>query len=219
MEAINPSIRAILWDFGGVFTTSPFEAFSRYEEQQGIPDGFIRKVNSTNPEDNAWAQFEADQISREQFGELFKQESMALGHPINGLDVLELLSGQLRPRMIQALELCKQHFKVGCITNNFKPKDGTDDNIKTRQFTETGPIMAMFDTIVESSIEGVRKPNPRIYEIACSRLEVTPDQCVFLDDLGTNLKSARAMGMTTIKVVDPDEALAELAAATQLTFS
>lgn len=214
----NESIKAVLWDFGGVFTTSPFEAFSRFEASHGIPDGFIRSVNSANPDNNAWAQFEANQISREAFGKLFEKESTALGHPIDGLKVLDLLSGELRPRMIKALETCKQHFKVGCITNNFKPIDGQQDTVAKRQFTDTGPIMAMFDTIVESSIEGVRKPNPRIYEIACSRLEVTPSECVFLDDLGVNLKSARAMGMVTIKVVDPDEAIAELADSTGLEF-
>ena len=219
MTEVNSTIKAVLWDFGGVFTTSPFETFSKFEAANGLPDGLIRSVNSTNPTSNAWAQFESNQISRERFGELFKEESAQKGYPVSGLKVLDLLSGQVRPRMVRTLEHCKQHFKVGCITNNFKPVEGVVDSVKTRQFVDTGSIMTLFDTIVESSVEGVRKPNPKIYEIACSRLDVVPDQCVFLDDLGVNLKPARAMGMITIKVVDPDEAIAQLAEATGLEFS
>lgn len=218
MSTPNSNIHAVLWDFGGVFTSSPFEAFERFESERGLPADFIRTVNSQNFETNAWAQLEANEISREEFDELFDEEAKALGHSVRGADVLTLLSGKLRPRMVEALATCKQHFKVGCITNNMKPVDPSQNTPANRQFTETGPIMAMFDVIIESSIEGVRKPNPRIYEIACDRLGVTPDHCVFLDDLGINLKPARAMGMTTIKVVDPDDAISELSQATGLTF-
>ena len=218
MNTPNPNIRAVLWDFGGVFTSSPFEAFNRYEKEHGLPTDFIRTVNSTNPDANAWAQLEANTVSREQFDELFHKESQALGHPVRGADMLNLLSGQLRPRMVQVLRMCKEHFKVGCITNNIKPSDPEQNTPATRQFTDTGPIMAMFDVIIESSIEGVRKPSPRIYQIACERIGVDAKHCVFLDDLGINLKPARAMGMTTIKVVDPDEAIAELEVATGLHF-
>lgn len=214
----NSSIQAVLWDFGGVFTSSPFEAFDRFEQANGLPKDFIRTINSTNPSDNAWAKLEANEITREEFDQLFREESEALGHSVNGADVLLLLSGKLRPRMVTTLEKCKQHFKVGCITNNMKPADPAQNSPATRQFTETGPIMEMFDVIIESSIEGVRKPNPRIYEIACDRLDVRPKNCVFLDDLGINLKPARAMGMTTIKVVDPDVAIGELEIATGLSF-
>ena len=216
---MNENIKAVLWDFGGVFTTSPFLAFERYERENGLPKDFIRAVNSQNPENNAWAKFESNQITREEFDRLFEDESRALGHPVRGADMLLLLSGEVRPRMVKALKKCKQHFRVGCITNNMKPADQThQDQSAAASKSPTQPILALFDTIVESSIEGIRKPNPKIYEIACSRLNVSPDQCVFLDDLGMNLKPARAMGMTTIKVVDPDEAIAELTHATGLEF-
>lgn len=211
-------IEAVLWDFGGVFTSSPFEAFSTYESQNKLPSDFIRAVNSNNPTTNAWAQLESNQISRDEFDTLFREESKSLGYEVSGYQVLGLLSGKIRPRMVNALKICKEHFKVGCITNNMKPVDPSLNTVEKRQFTDTGEIMGMFDVIVESSIEGVRKPNPKIYEITCSRLDVTPDQCVFLDDLGVNLKPARTMGMTTIKVVDPDDAIAELSAATGLQF-
>ena len=214
----QPDVDAVLWDFGGVFTSSPFEAFNEFEAKHGLPNDFIRTVNSTNPDSNAWAKLEANSVSREEFDSLFKAESRALGHPVNGRDVLMLLSGKLRPKMVRVLATCKKHFKVGCITNNIKPEKPEQNTPATRQFTDTGPIMEKFDVIIESSIEGVRKPSPRIYEIACERLGVEADRCVFLDDLGINLKPARAMGMTTIKVVDPDDAIRELEEATGLRF-
>lgn len=218
MSLPHPDVRAVLWDFGGVFTSSPFEAFNHFEQEHGLPKDFIRTVNSTNPDTNAWAKLEANAVSREEFDGLFHDESRAMGHAVRGSDVLTLLSGKLRPRMVRVLAECKKHFKVGCITNNIKPANPEQNTPATRQFTETGPIMEMFDAIIESSIEGVRKPNPKIYEIACERLAVEPNHCVFLDDLGINLKPARAMGMTTIKVVDPDDAIRELEEATGLRF-
>ena len=205
-------IKAVLWDFGGVFTTSPFEAFARFERARGLPENFIRTINSTNPDTNAWAQFESSAIDADGFDAAFRAEAEALGHSVDGKDVLELLSGDFRPRMVAALAECKKRYKVGCITNNMK-KSGegpamaaTDAKART-----SAEVMAQFEVVIESSVEGVRKPNPRIYEIACERLGVRPDEAVFLDDLGINLKPARAMGMTTIKVVDVDQALAELA--------
>ena len=224
-------IRAVLWDFGGVFTTSPFEAFARFERMRGLPENFIRTINSTNPDTNAWAQFESSAIDATGFDAAFRAEAEALGHSVDGKDVLELLSGEFRPRMIAALAECKKHYKVGCITNNMKqtePSAGEREGPAPRQEEPSAgereraqtaaEVMAQFDIVVESSVEGVRKPNPRIYEIACDRLGVKPGEAVFLDDLGINLKPARAMGMTTIKVVEVDQALAELGAATGLTF-
>ncbi|MCY4657657.1 MAG: HAD-IA family hydrolase [Gammaproteobacteria bacterium] len=216
--SLNTEIKAILWDFGGVFTSSPFEAFVRYEQEHNLPENFIRRVNSTNPNSNAWAKLESNAISREKFDTLFREESRSLGHEVSGTDVLGLLSGTLRPRMVDSLKLCKQHFKVGCITNNMKPIDVALDTVEKRQFTDTGEVMTFFDVIIESSIEGVRKPNPKIYEIACAKIGSQPNECVFLDDLGINLKPARAMGMRTIKVVDPDIAIEELSGYTGLTF-
>lgn len=212
-------IRAILWDFGGVFTTSPFEAFARFEAANGLPKDFIRTINSTNPDTNAWARFESSEIDVDEFDDAFRIEAQAQGHSVRGKDVLELLSGDFRPRMAAVLAECSRHFRVGCITNNMKKAgDGpamAQDDDKARRAQE---VMAMFEVIVESSVEGVRKPNPRIYQIACERLGVAPSETVFLDDLGINLKPARAMGMTTIKVVTESQAIDELAAVTGLSF-
>ena len=212
------SIKAILWDFGGVLTTSPFEAFNRFEAAHDLPKDFIRRVNSTNPTTNAWAQFESNTIRTEQFDQLFEQESESLGHPVRGMRVLELLSGELRPRMVSALRKCKEHFKVGCITNNMKSGEGPSMARDEAKAAASQSVMALFDVIVESSVEGVRKPDPRIYEIACGRMDITPDTCVFLDDLGINLKPAKALGMTTIKVIEEDQAIKDLTKATGILF-
>ena len=212
------SIKAILWDFGGVLTTSPFEAFNRFEAAHDLPKDFIRRVNSTNPTTNAWAQFESNIITTEQFDQLFEQESESLGHPVRGMRVLELLSGELRPRMVAALRKCKEHFKVGCITNNMKSGEGPGMARDEAKAAASQSVMTLFDVIVESSVEGVRKPDPRIYEIACGRMDIAPDTCIFLDDLGINLKPAKALGMTTIKVIDEDQAIKDLTKATGILF-
>ena len=212
-------IEAILWDFGGVFTTSPFEAFARFEKARGLPKDFIRTINSTNPDANAWARFESSVTDADGFDDEFRKEAEALGHSVRGKDVLDLLSGDFRPRMIAALAECKKHYKVGCITNNMKKAgDGPAMATSDERAEQAAKVMAMFDVIVESSVEGVRKPQPRIYDIACERLGVVPERAVFLDDLGINLKPARAMGMTTIKVVTVEQAIGELAAATGLAL-
>jgi putative hydrolase of the HAD superfamily len=200
-------IQAVLWDFGGVILSSPFEAFNTYEAEKGLPLDLIRRVNSTNPHSNAWALLERNDISPQEFDSLFATESEALGHRVPGADVLALLSGDVRPRMVQALDTVKAAgFKIACLTNNVV---STEEPATERQ-AEVRSIMHKFDHVVESSKVGCRKPEPRFYEIACELLQVSPTECVFLDDLGINLKPAAVMGMRTIKVVNPDDALAEL---------
>ena len=205
------SIEAVIWDFGGVLTTSPFEAFNRYEQAHGLPNDFIRGINATNPETNAWAQFESAQLTLEEFDAAFAAEAEARGCRVPGRDVIGLLSGDLRPRMVEVLERCKAHFKVACITNNVKSGTGPAMANSDAKREQTEAVMALFDLVVESSVEGIRKPNPEIYRITCARLGVAPDACAFLDDLGINLKPARQLGMQTIKVVDEDQAIRELA--------
>jgi len=211
-------IKAILWDFGGVLTTSPFEAFNRYEEEHQLPRDFIRGINAVNPTTNAWSKLENGLISIDAFDSEFAAESKAAGHSVPGKDVLRLLSGAVRPRMVNALKKCKQKFKVGCLTNNIKPDKGSALNRDDEQLAEYMGIMDLFDVIIESSKEGVRKPDPEIYRIALSRMGVDAEACVFLDDLGINLKPARAMGMQTIKVLSVDQALKELARHTGISF-
>ena len=200
-------IRAVLFDFGGVITSSPFEAFARFEAANGLPDGFIRRVNSTNPDSNAWAKLERSEVSLEEFDATFSAEAAALGHSVRGSDVLALLQGEVRPEMVAEVRRCAERFKVACLTNNFvsSSADGAGGH-------DVAEVMELFDVIVESSVVGVRKPDPRFYEIACEQLGVQPGEAVFLDDLGINLKPAREMGMATIKVESAEKGIAELRA-------
>jgi putative hydrolase of the HAD superfamily len=212
------AVEAVIWDFGGVFTSSPFEAFNRYEAEKGLPKDLIRKVNATNPHENAWALFERNEVDPARFDQLFLEESTALGHPVQGRDVLPLLSGSLRPRMVAALKTCKQHFKVGCITNNVVSMHSPGQDQGQRAAGAMGQVMPLFDAIIESSKAGVRKPDPKIYLMMCELLGVKAEACVYLDDLGINCKPAAQLGMRAIKVVDVDQTLTELADATGLSF-
>jgi len=213
------AIEAVIWDFGGVFTSSPFEAFNHLEAEIGAPKDHIRRVNATNPDSNAWALFERNEIDTARFDSLFHEESTALGFGIRGADVLPRLSGQLRPRMVEALKACKQHFKVACITNNVVSMHSPGQDEGQRAAGAMSQVMPLFDAIIESSKAGVRKPDPRIYQMMCELLAVEAANCIYLDDLGINCKPAAGLGMKAIKVVDVDQTLAELSAATGLAFA
>lgn len=212
------AVKAVIWDFGGVITSSPFEAFNRYEAERGLPHNLFRTVNSTNPDSNAWALFERNEIDGAGFDEMFLKESTALGHPVRGAEVLGLLSGDVRPAMVSALKLCKQHFQVGCITNNVQTGHGAGMAGTSEKAATVAGVMELFDAVIESSKAGIRKPDPRIYQMMCELLAVEPADCIYLDDLGINCKPAAALGMTAIKVTGQDQALADLAKATGLTF-
>jgi len=208
----NPAIRVVLWDFGGVFTESPFKAFAAFERSRGLPEGFLRRVNSVDADSNAWARFERGQTDLAQFSEAFEAESKALGHPVRGEEVIALLYGDVRPTMVAALRRCKAHFLNACLTNNVKTGSGHGLPTSETRAGEVTQILSLFDLVIESSLVGARKPEPRFYQIALERLEIEPWRAVYLDDLGINLKPARALGMTTIKVDSPQQALGELEA-------
>jgi putative hydrolase of the HAD superfamily len=204
--------RAVLWDFGGVILSSPFEAFNRYEAEIGLPKDFIRSLNARNGDTNAWAKMERSEVSLEGFVELFEEEARQQGHKLDGWRILQSLSGDIRPQMVEALRRCKQAFRVACITNNMKHGEGPGMARSADKAKDVAEIMLLFEHVVESSKLGLRKPDPRIYQHACDLLGVQPEDCVYLDDLGINLKPARALGMRTIKVGDPDVAIDELQA-------
>jgi putative hydrolase of the HAD superfamily len=196
-------IRAVLFDFGGVISSSPFEAFAHLETERGLPADFIRTVNATNPDTNAWARLERGEVDVETFGTLWSDEARSLGHELDGRLVLERLAGEIRPQMVDAIRACKTKYMTACLTNNFTRAEAILSE-------EVAAVYGLFDVILESRVLGVRKPDPRFYELACEALDAEPGECVFLDDLGVNLKPARALGMHTIKVSDPDQALTEL---------
>lgn len=203
----------VIFDFGGVITSSPFEAFNRLEAERGLPRDFVRTVNSTNPDDNAWAKFERAEIDVESFDALFAAEAEALGHALDGASVIGCLAGDVRPYMVTALDRLKdQGFGVGCITNNVKAGRGAAMARSEDKALEVESIMARFDHVIESSKAGVRKPDPRIYQMMCEALSVAPENCIYLDDLGINCKPAAGLGMHAIKVTSGEQALADLEA-------
>jgi len=208
-------LEAVIWDFGGVLTTSPFEAFARFERERGLPADIIRRTNAENHWDNAWAKFERAEVDLDTFDGLFAAESLALGAEVRGRDVLPLLSGDLRPEMVEALRRVKSSLKAGCITNNLPANAIGSARGRSLYIAE---VMVLFDHVIESAKIGLRKPDPRIYQMMVEALGVDPKACVYLDDLGVNLKPARQMGMTTIKVVNAPQAIAELEAATGLAL-
>jgi putative hydrolase of the HAD superfamily len=209
----GPVLRAVLWDFGGVILSSPFEAFNHYERERGLPLDTIRRINADDHHVNAWARLERNEVSPLEFDLAFAAEAAERGYDIPGRDVLALLAGEVRPQMVAALDRVKGlGYRTACLTNNIVSSTdpaGAPPEPSGRS-AAVAAVMARFDVVVESSKVGVRKPEPRFYEIACNWLEVRPEECVFLDDLGVNLKPAAAMGMRTIKVIDPDIALADL---------
>lgn len=206
----NPAFRAVLWDFGGVLTKSPLEAFARFECGRGLPEHFIRRVNSVDPDSNAWARFERSEITLEEFDAAFEVESRKLGHAVRGAEVIQLLYGEIRPAMVEALRRCGEHYMTACLTNNINTGVGHGLPASDERAAEVAHILRLFDLVIESSKVGVRKPEPRFYQMALDALGIRASQAVYLDDLGVNLKPARAMGMTTIKVESTEQALAEL---------
>jgi putative hydrolase of the HAD superfamily len=209
MSTTTP-IRAVFWDFGGVILTSPFEAFNRYEADRGLPHDFIRSVNTIDPDANAWARAERREISPEEFDVAFATESEALGHRVPGADVLGLLGGAIRPEMVAALDrVIEEGYVTACLTNNVSSESRPD----------VAEVMARFHHVVESSKVGVRKPEPAFYARACELAAVDPTEVVFLDDLGINLKPAKAMGMTTIKVASAEQAIDDLSAVLQIDLA
>lgn len=207
------SFRAVIFDFGGVITSSPFEAFNRLEAERGLPKDSVRRINATNPDDNAWARFERAEIDAAAFDTAFAAEAAALGLALTGADVIACLAGDVRPRMVDALDALKAAgYAIGCITNNVRAGKGSAMVFDDARAAEIAAIMARFDHVIESSKAGVRKPDPRIYQMMCDALALEPAGCIYLDDLGVNCKPAAAIGMAAIKVTGEAQALADLRA-------
>lgn len=198
----------VLFDFGGVIVDSPFDAFAEVEQRCGASAGTVRRINSADPDTNAWARFERGDVDAGQFVELFAREAAALGAPLDAQQLLDALialpsaRSDARPVMLDAVDrLRAAGIGVALLTNNVAPLD---------QRADTRWVYEAFDVVIESCRVGMRKPEPDIFTLACEALGVAPERTAVLDDLGINLKPARALGLQTIKVVDADVAVAEL---------
>lgn len=208
----RPEIRAVLFDFGGVILSSPIDGFRAYERRARLPAGFLQRLNTTDPDTNAWACMERGELDLATFCARLEAEALAHGHAIDARAVLAGLAGELRPELVAAVRALRTTYRVACLTNNMPLGFGSAMASTPERAAEIAEVLALFAHVVESCKIGARKPEPRFYARACELVGVAPEHCVFLDDLGINLKPARAMGMTTIKVTGPAQALAELEA-------
>jgi putative hydrolase of the HAD superfamily len=195
---------AVIFDLGGVVLDSPLHAIARYEAEHGLPGGFVNGVVVATGSAGAWGRLERGELSIESFYVDFAADCAGAGHRVDARDLMERIGQAAAPRpvMIEAIRrLRDQGLRVGALTNNWVGNDGHGTGWQLR---------SLFDVVVESSVVGLHKPDPRIYELTCRQLDIAPAEAVFLDDIGRNLKAARALGMTTIKVEDPEVALEEL---------
>ena len=206
-------ITTIFFDFGGVIADSPFANLSRYENERGLPADFIRLTNADNPDDNAWACFERGEIDLDQFDQRFRAETCARGHEVPGRDLIPLLQVEVRPAMITLLDqLRSKGLRLACLTNNLPIGEGPGMSQDSAHASKVAEVLNRFELVLESCRAGTRKPEPKFFQLACEKMQVAPEEVLFLDDLGINLKPARAMGMTTIKVTSAEQAIEALAA-------
>ena len=198
-------IAAVVFDIGGVVQESPLHAIARYERDHGLPPSAINRAVVAAGEGGAWSRLERGELTVEAFYAPFEADCRAGGIEVSGARVMEYIAGAgvPRPRMIEAIRRIRARgFRVGALTNNWARETPDPPH----------PLRELFHAFVESRAVGLRKPDPRIYELVCRELGVEPPRTAFLDDIGTNLKTARALGMATIKVDHPDAALRELGA-------
>jgi putative hydrolase of the HAD superfamily len=209
-------LRAVIFDLGGVVLGSPLHAIADYEREIGLPGNFVNRVVADTAPDGAWSRLERGEIAMGTFYDDFEQDCRDAGWEISAREMFQRMSvaAQPRPEMLRAIaRLRENHLRVGALTNNWAhAEDEATEGGEVAADDGTRALRENFDVFVESSVEGLRKPDPRIYELTCERLQIAPDEAAFLDDIGSNLKSARALGMTTIKVDTPAQALGELSA-------
>jgi putative hydrolase of the HAD superfamily len=199
--------RAVIFDLGGVVFASPLEAFDAYDDAAGLAAGTTRAVVRESSERGAWAALERGELTLAEFAVALEAEARGHGAEIDAATMMAMIGERsgARPQMVRAAERIREEgLLTAALTNNWPGEDGAQTPGGMHRLT-------IFDVVVESSVEGLRKPDPAIYQLTLDRLGVEAAAAVYLDDLGINLKPARAMGMTTIKVTDPDDALGELA--------
>ncbi len=196
----------MIFDLGGVVLDSPLHAIARFERASGIPAGFVNRVVVETGPTGAWSRLERGELRVEAWIPEFERDCRAAGQTLSAARMMEEIraASEPRPAMLAAIRAIRARgLRVGALTNNWVADEPADSRLGNE-------LRALFDAFVESALVGLRKPDPRIYTHACRELGVAPAEAVFLDDIGANLKAARALGMRTIKVETPEAALAEL---------
>jgi putative hydrolase of the HAD superfamily len=198
------AVRAVVFDIGGVIQDSPLHAIARYERDHGLPPNAINRAVVGSGDGGAWSRLERGELTVEAWREPFERDCRSHGLTVNAARLMEYIAeaSRERPIMLRAVSRLRERgLRVGALTNNWATNTAP---------AGPHPIARHFDALVESRAVGMRKPDPRIYQLICRRLGVEPPEAAFLDDLGTNLKTAKALGMHTIKVDDPEQALRDL---------
>jgi putative hydrolase of the HAD superfamily len=201
-------IEAVIFDLGGVVLGSPLHAIRAYERELGLAHNAINRVAAETAPHGAWSRLERSELEMETFYAEFEADCLAADLTISARAMMQRMAGATEPResMLEAIRRIRgAGLRAAALTNNWATAEETS---ASRDGTRA--LSDLFDVFVESSVEGLRKPDPRIYELTCERLDVAPARAAFLDDIGYNLKPARALGMTTIKVDEPEPALQEL---------
>jgi epoxide hydrolase-like predicted phosphatase len=196
------SYRDVIFDLGGVVVGSPLEAIAAYERELGLSAGAINRIVMGAGPGGAWARLERGELGLEEFYPAFDADCAAAGWRISAEILMQRVAEATvpRPAMLEAIgRIRARGLRAAALTNNW-----------VTEGEGTRALAPLFDVFVESAVEGLRKPDPRIFALTCERLGVTPPEAVFLDDIGMNLKSARALGMATIKVAEVAAALGEL---------
>jgi len=209
MTAPATRFDAVVFDLGGVVMPSPLDVFRAYEGEAGLPHRFLSEVVLGGGDDGAWSRLERGEVSMAEFADEFGAECARAGGTVDVVELFARVHAGSVPHdeMVRAIRCVRaKGLRTGALTNNWR---GPEHDVPSSGAASVS-LAELFDVVVESAVEGLRKPDPRIYELVCARLDVDPGATVFLDDLGVNLKPARAMGMTTIKVTDPATAVAEL---------
>ncbi len=196
--------RGVIFDLGGVVLGSPMHAIAAYEREVGLDPGRVNHHIVERGREGAWARLERGELETEAFFAAFDAEFAAAGLPMDARAMMTLMGEATVPRkaMIAAIACIRaEGLLTAALTNNWRGEGNGTSILKPH-----------FDVFVESAILGLRKPDPRIYEHVLEEMAIGADEAVFLDDIGRNLKPARAMGMRTIKVDDPERALDDLQA-------
>jgi epoxide hydrolase-like predicted phosphatase len=198
------SYHAVIFDLGGVVLGSPLHAIAEFEREHDIPAGFVNRVVVETGERGAWSQLERGRLGLAEFVPAFEADCRAAGRTLSAAAMMQRMAeaSAPRPMMLEAVRRIRASGRVAAaLTNNWASEERDDG---------TRALRGHFDHFFESSVLGLQKPDPRIYEHACRELGIAPTQAVFLDDIGRNLKTARALGMQTLKVETPERALDEL---------